>query len=190
MPIGTLLFGAKILKFFVTLKSMVLSAISAVFQVALKHPVQTAVVIGVCVGAYFLNNWAYDRGAKSRDTEVAALTQQVERMALQIEERNSKIQALEDFSTVLANAIQTNVRDLQRDLEGLRNTYEAALAEARKNPKVITKVVEVKLPGEERIVEVMVQNGNVVCDRYPEGYDTTVNKMVDRTIETMRKGLQ
>lgn len=161
--------------------------LSRVLEVITKNPGKAAACVGLAVLAYVGYNFAYTRGAESRDEQVTELKTKLDEQIKLVLERNAKLDALSAASTAIADSNKLVIDMFKSELAAVQENYAANLAVASRGPKVITKYVEVPVPGSTETTQVQFQNGLVVCDRYPAGYAETVNQAVAKTRETMRK---
>ena len=67
----------------------------------------------------------------------------------------------------------------------ISSSYEKLLSSARNNPRIKTEIVYVKVPTQEQPVEVQIREGEVICRRYPDEYQETVNRMVKAANEAI-----
>lgn len=151
-----------------------------------ERPGQTLAIVAIAAGGYFAYNFAYDRGVASTTEELNELRGRLKEQIDLVNARNTKIAALESEVSVQVANNKEAMTVLNTQLESIVESYSRNLRIAALSKSVETRTVTVSVPNTTRTTEVQFQDGNIVCDRYPTGYVSTVNEAVSKTVSTMR----
>lgn len=166
--------------------SKILDGLKWLLEMVVKYPKQAAAIVLVAVAAYFFYGWAYDRGASSRDKEVAELKAKVATYEEQIRQQNVKIAKLETDSKAAADTNAAEVKTLNEKLGVMVTNYKLAVADAAKwKAKYANRDVVVVDHGGKPI-EVRIQDNQVVCNRFYDEYVESVNTIVNEANKSMR----
>ena len=171
-----------VLKIFSDVRKIVTALITGLIEFVTKNPVLTGVIVLMLVSNYatyhFTEAHTEARVKKEDKVVIDHLTAQVDRANKDIEARNDKIDRLEKSSKVDADNAAAAIAAKEAELSRAAAKYKADLLKAK-----ITSY-DVFLPpkkeGDEKIaVTVQMEDGKVVCNRFPSTYMTTINDMID-----------
>lgn len=190
MPIGTIFTAAKFLKWFVKVREVITASITGAIRVVTTYPKATLLVVALLVGgaylSYYSYHWGKRAGLKENAEEIASLRATIDQYALLVEQRNARIKELEENSIKVADMAEEIVQKAAAAIGEISSSYEKLLSSARNNPRIKTEIVYVKVPTQEQPVEVQIREGEVICRRYPDEYQETVNRMVKAANDAIR----
>jgi cell division protein FtsB len=182
MPLGTIFTVAKFLKWFVKVREVITASITGAIRIVTTYPKATLLVLVLLVGGAYLSyssyHWGKRAGLKENAEEIASLRATIDQYALLVEQRNARIKELEENSIKIADMAEEIVQKAAAAIGEISSSYEKLLSSARNNPRIKTEIVYVKVPTQEQPVEVQIREGEVICRRYPDEYQETVNRMV------------
>lgn len=171
----------------------VIGTLSSLFSIAksgvklvTERPVHTLAALAIVAGSYFAYNFAYDRGVASTVEEMDELKERLKDQIDLVNARNTKIAALETAVAVQVTNNKEAMTALNAQLGSIVESYSRNLRIAALSKSVETRTITVSVPNTTKTAEVQFQDGNIVCDRYPAGYVSTVNDAVSKTVATMR----
>lgn len=189
MPIGTIFTAAKFLKWFVKVREVITASITGAIRVVTTYPKATLLVVALLVGgaylSYYSYHWGKRAGLKENAEEIASLRATIDQYALLVEQRNARIKELEENSIKVADMAEEIVQKAASAIGEISSSYEKLLSSAKNNPRIKTEIVYVKVPTQEQPVEVQIREGEVICRRYPDEYQETVNRMVKAANEAI-----
>ena len=189
MPLGTIFTVAKFLKWFVKVREVITASITGAIRVVTTYPKATLLVVALLVGGAYLSyssyHWGKRAGLKENAEEIASLRATIDQYALLVEQRNARIKELEENSIKVADMAEEIVQKAAAAIGEISSSYEKLLSSARNNPRIKTEIVYVKVPTQEQPVEVQIREGEVICRRYPDEYQETVNRMVKAANEAI-----
>lgn len=189
MPLGTIFTVAKFLKWFVKVREVVTASITGAIRIVTTYPKATLLVVALLVGgaylSYYSYHWGKRAGLKENAEEIASLRATIDQYALLVEQRNARIKELEENSIKVADRAEEIAQKAASAIEEISSSYEKLLSSAKNNPRIKTEIVYVKVPTQEQPVEVQIREGEVICRRYPDEYQETVNRMVKAANEAI-----
>lgn len=189
MPLGTIFTVAKFLKWFVKVREVVTASITGAIRIVTAYPKATLLVVALLVGGTYLSyssyQWGKQAGLKENAEEIASLRGTIDQYIHLVEQRNARIKELEENSIKVADMAEEIVQKATSAIGEISSSYEKLLSSARNNPRIKTEIVYVKVPTQEQPVEVQIREGEVICRRYPDEYQETVNRMVKTANEAI-----
>jgi hypothetical protein len=171
-----------IVKIFSDLRKIVTALIVGLIEFVTKNPVLTGVIVLVVVSNLLTHHFTEKHTDAAVRKELAPvithLTGEVEKANKEIIARNGKIDALEKSSKKDADDAAAIIAGKSKELDSVVTKYKAELS---KSSKIVINTVT--LPAESGkaplTVNVQTEGGQVVCNRFPSTYMTTINEMID-----------
>ncbi len=154
----------------------------AVFKWITENPVLFMLGVVLVVTNYLTYSWTKDHTAKEHMVTINAQAKTIEDYNTKIRERDAKITRLESESTTAALEVKKLIAAKAEETQKIVDTYEKRLEKANLKKYSITVPVDSTKKITETTVkqlEVMVEDGEVVCRRFPSVFLTTVNEMID-----------
>lgn len=157
------------------------SLLKGLLEFAVKNPAITAVLV-VTVSLNFVT---YHYTKQMTDKAVRAelkptidqLTAQIEKANAEVTARNAKIVVLEEESRKQAEDAAETIASKDKELDRVSALYKKTIASAK------IESYAVNLPEQNgnaaMSVKVQVEEGSVVCNRFPSTFTETINSMVD-----------
>ena len=169
-------------KIFSDVRKIITALITGLIEFVTKNPVLSEVIVLMLVSNYatyhFTEASTEARVKKEDKVVIDHLTAQVDKANKDITARNEKIDQLEKSSKKDADDAAATIAAKEAELSKAEAKYKADLLKAK-----ITSY-DVFLPpkkeGDKPVaVTVQMENGQVVCNRFPSTYMTTINDMID-----------
>jgi gluconate kinase len=160
----------------------VVTVVTAIIRWAQKHPRELVIVLVsialICLSAYGSHIWTKRQEAKV----IAALQAEVEKCNKERKDRDEKITRIEKESKTNADKLSTELDESKKNISALAKDYEKKLKEERNK----FKVIYVKDKDGKDVEVTLNDKSQVVCERLPDSYRDTVNKMIDEVNKPIR----
>lgn len=157
------------------------SLLGGLVKLITEHPGVTALIVVVALlnyGTYHYTKNATDLAVREELAPVIEkLTEQVKVANAEVTARNEKIEVLEKESKTQADAAAVAIANTSKELDRISGLYRTAKANAKIESYAVTLPAKKDTPA--MSVNVQVEAGNVVCNRFPSSFLATINSMVD-----------
>jgi hypothetical protein len=165
-----------IIKFFTTLIDTLFKALTAFVEWVRDNPklaASLAFLLACVVFTYFWTKADTTKKVTAQYTAVIAVYKENEE-ALQ-----KKIKETEASSKAAADNARQGIDKAQTDMLTLAGEYELKLAEEKKARQAKGEIIYVDVPGQKEKGGVVMNGGEVVCNRLPDSFLEVWNGMID-----------
>jgi hypothetical protein len=166
--------------FFKSLLSGALTFLGKVWEWCCEHPKAAAAIVVLILSIAVSWHFGAQHQLAKDQTQIKALTVQIEKANAETKLRNERIAQLEKDSKTVADATQKKLDEKKKAMDDMAKNYEKKLAAERAKNRVI--VLKDPVTNKDTKVEVNPA-GEVVCSRV---HDTTMELINDLVREANR----